>query len=56
MQKKKKKKKKLLRGSQESIGSWNPQIFLNLDEFIAYKNSHVGNDGKGSVLYLCNRI
>lgn len=45
-----------LRGSQESIGSLNPRIFLDLDEFIIYNDVDVANDRQGSVPYFCNRI
>lgn len=44
------------RGSQQSIGSLNPRLFPDLDEFTAYDNINVGNDRKRSVPYLHNRI
>lgn len=46
----------LLRGSQKSIGSLNPKIFLHLDEFIIYNDVDVANNRPGSVPYFCNGI
>lgn len=37
-----------LTGSQESVGSLNPRIFSDLDEFILYNNVDIAND-----IHLC---
>lgn len=45
-----------LRGSQESVGSLNPRIFPDLDQFMAYDNVDIPNDRKESVPYLFHEI